>query len=54
MISEEVSLPCQLWPARVRKNRGHAAGGRFYTRQPVADQWEINKHMLDILRTRYT
>ena len=24
-----------------------------YTRQPVADQWEINKHMLDTLRTRY-
>jgi sugar phosphate isomerase/epimerase len=25
-----------------------------YTRQPVADQWEINKHMLDTLRARYT
>lgn len=25
-----------------------------YTRQPVADQWKINKHMLDTLRTRYT
>jgi sugar phosphate isomerase/epimerase len=25
-----------------------------YTRQPVADQWAINKHMLDTLRTRYT
>ena len=25
-----------------------------YTRQPVADQWEINKYMLDTLRTRYT
>lgn len=25
-----------------------------YTRQPVADQWAINKHMLDILRKRYT
>lgn len=25
-----------------------------YTRQPVADQWEINKHMLDTLRTRYS
>lgn len=25
-----------------------------YTRQPVADQWEINKHMLDTLRKRYT
>jgi sugar phosphate isomerase/epimerase len=25
-----------------------------YTRQPVADQWQINKHMLDTLRTRYT
>lgn len=24
-----------------------------YTRQPVADQWQINKHMLDTLRTRY-
>lgn len=24
-----------------------------YTRQPVADQWEINKHMLDTLRARY-
>jgi len=24
-----------------------------YTRQPVADQWEINKHMLDTLRVRY-
>jgi sugar phosphate isomerase/epimerase len=24
-----------------------------YTRQPVADQWEINKHMLNTLRTRY-
>jgi len=24
-----------------------------YTRQPVADQWEINKHMLDVLRARY-
>ena len=24
-----------------------------YTRQPVADQWEINKYMLDTLRTRY-
>ena len=25
-----------------------------YTRQPVADQWDINKHMLDTLRTRYS
>ena len=25
-----------------------------YTRQPVADQWDINKHMLDILRSRYS
>ena len=25
-----------------------------YTRQPVADQWAINKHMLDTLRTRYS
>jgi hypothetical protein len=25
-----------------------------YTRQPVADQWEINKHMLDTLRSRYS
>jgi sugar phosphate isomerase/epimerase len=25
-----------------------------YTRQPVADQWEINKHMLDTLRARYS
>jgi sugar phosphate isomerase/epimerase len=25
-----------------------------YTRQPVADQWQINKHMLDTLRARYT
>jgi sugar phosphate isomerase/epimerase len=24
-----------------------------YTRQPVADQWEINKYMLDTLRARY-
>lgn len=24
-----------------------------YTRQPVADQWEINLHMLNTLRTRY-
>ncbi len=24
-----------------------------YTRQPVADQWAINKHMLDTLRARY-
>lgn len=24
-----------------------------YTRQPVSDQWEINKHMLDTLRARY-
>ena len=24
-----------------------------YTRQPLADQWEINKHMLDALRARY-
>ena len=24
-----------------------------YTRQPVADQGEINKHMLDVLRARY-
>jgi sugar phosphate isomerase/epimerase len=24
-----------------------------YTRQPLADQWEINKHMLDTLRKRY-
>ena len=24
-----------------------------YTRQPLADQWEINKHMLDTLRSRY-
>jgi sugar phosphate isomerase/epimerase len=25
-----------------------------YTRQPVADQWDINKHMLDTLRARYS
>ena len=25
-----------------------------YTRQPLADQWDINKHMLDTLRTRYS
>lgn len=25
-----------------------------YTRQPVADQWSINKYMLDTLRARYT
>lgn len=25
-----------------------------YTRQPLANQWEINKHMLDTLRARYT
>jgi len=25
-----------------------------FTRQPVADQWEINKHMLDTLRARYS
>ena len=24
-----------------------------YTRQPLASQWEINKHMLDTLRARY-
>lgn len=24
-----------------------------YTRQPVANQWEINKYMLDVLRKRY-
>ncbi len=24
-----------------------------YTRQPVADQWAINKHMMDLLRKRY-
>lgn len=24
-----------------------------YTRQPVASQWDINKHMLDLLKTRY-
>jgi sugar phosphate isomerase/epimerase len=24
-----------------------------FTRQPVANQWEINKHMLDTLRSRY-
>jgi sugar phosphate isomerase/epimerase len=24
-----------------------------FTRQPVADQWEINKHMLNTLRSRY-
>lgn len=24
-----------------------------YTRQPLADQWEINKYMLNTLRTRY-
>lgn len=24
-----------------------------YTRQPLADQWEINKHMLDTIRMRY-
>jgi hypothetical protein len=24
-----------------------------YTRQPLGDQWEINKYMLDILRKRY-
>lgn len=25
-----------------------------YTRQPVADQWEINKHMLTLLKARYS
>ncbi|HEU5145888.1 MAG TPA: sugar phosphate isomerase/epimerase [Chryseosolibacter sp.] len=25
-----------------------------YTRQPVADQWQINKYMLDTLRERYS
>jgi len=25
-----------------------------FTRQPVANQWEINKHMLDTLRARYS
>ena len=25
-----------------------------FTRQPVANQWDINKHMLDTLRSRYT
>jgi hypothetical protein len=25
-----------------------------YTRQPLGDQWEINKYMLDTLRKRYT
>jgi sugar phosphate isomerase/epimerase len=25
-----------------------------YTRQPIADQWDINKHMLDTLRARYS
>jgi hypothetical protein len=25
-----------------------------YTRQPVADQWDINHHMLTMLRKRYT
>ena len=25
-----------------------------YTRQPLGDQWEINKHMLDTLRARYS
>jgi len=24
-----------------------------YTRQPLADQWDINVHMLGVLRTRY-
>lgn len=24
-----------------------------YTRQPVADQWDINQHMLNLLKTRY-
>ncbi len=24
-----------------------------YTRQPLADQWQINKYMLDVLRKRY-
>jgi sugar phosphate isomerase/epimerase len=24
-----------------------------YTRQPLADQWEINRHMMDTLRARY-
>jgi sugar phosphate isomerase/epimerase len=24
-----------------------------YTRQPLANQWEINKHMMDVLRKRY-
>lgn len=24
-----------------------------YTRQPVASQWDINKHMLNLLKTRY-
>ena len=25
-----------------------------YTRQPLANQWDINKHMLDTLRARYS
>lgn len=25
-----------------------------YTRQPVANQWEINRHMLQLIRQRYT
>jgi hypothetical protein len=25
-----------------------------YTRQPVADQWDINVHMLNVLRKRYS
>ena len=25
-----------------------------YTRQPVANQWEINKYMLDTLKARYS
>ena len=25
-----------------------------YTRQPLADQWQINKYMLDVLRKRYS
>jgi hypothetical protein len=24
-----------------------------YTRQPLANQWEINKHMMNTLRKRY-
>lgn len=25
-----------------------------YTRQPLANQWDINRHMLQLIRSRYT